>query len=37
VVLEKTAKKSEAKLSYERALALDPTLKPAKDALAALR
>ncbi len=37
VVLEKSGRKSDAKASYERALALDPQLKPAKDALAALR
>ena len=37
MVLEKSGKKPDAKLSYERAVALDPQLKPAKDALAALR
>lgn len=37
MVLEKSGKKPDAKASYERALALDPQLKPAKDALAALR
>lgn len=37
VVLEKAGKKPDAKASYERAIALDPQFKPAKDALAALR
>lgn len=37
VVLEKSGRKPDAKVSYERALALDPQLKPAKDALTALR
>jgi tetratricopeptide (TPR) repeat protein len=37
MVLEKSGKKPGAKVSYERAVALDPQLKPAKDALAALR
>ncbi len=37
MILEKSGKKPDAKASYERALALDPQLKPAKDALAALR
>ena len=37
MVLEKVGKKPDAKASYERALALDPQLKQAKDALAALR
>ena len=37
MVLERSGKKPDAKASYERALALDPQLKPAKDALAALR
>ena len=37
MVLEKSGKKSDAKASYERAVVLDPQLKPAKDALAALR
>lgn len=37
MVLEKSGKKPDARASYERALSLDPQLKPAKDALAALR
>lgn len=37
IVLEKSGRRSDAKTSYARALALDPQLKPAKDALAALR
>lgn len=37
VVLEKSGKKPDARASYERAIALDPQFKPAKDALAALR
>ncbi len=36
-VLEKVGKKPDARAQYERAIALDPQLKPAKDALAALR
>jgi Tfp pilus assembly protein PilF len=37
MVLEKSGRKPDAKAAYERAVALDPQLKPAKDALAALR
>ena len=37
MTLEKQAKKPEARAQYERAIALDPQLKVAKDALAALR
>ncbi|MCE9601380.1 MAG: tetratricopeptide repeat protein [Gemmatimonadetes bacterium] len=37
MVLEKSGKKPDARAAYERAVALDPQLKPAKDALAALR
>ena len=37
MVLEESGKKPDAKAAHERALALDPQLKPAKDALAALR
>lgn len=37
LVLETSGRKNDAKASYERALALDPQLRPAKDALAALR
>jgi Tfp pilus assembly protein PilF len=37
MVLEKQGRKPDAKAQYERALALDPQLKPAKDALAAMR
>lgn len=37
VVLEKSGRKPDAKASYERAIAIDPQFKPAKDALAALR
>ena len=36
-VLERAGKKPEARAQYERAVALDPQLKPAKDALEALR
>lgn len=37
MILEKQSKRSDAKAQYERALVLDPQLKVAKDALAALR
>ncbi len=37
MVLEKSGRKPEAKESYERAIALDPNLQAAKDALAAMR
>ncbi len=37
LLLERSEKKLDAKASYERALALDPQFKQAKDALAALR
>lgn len=37
MVLEKSGRTPDARAAYERALALDPQLKPAKDALAALR
>lgn len=37
MVLEKQGKKPDAKAQYERALVLDPQLKVAKDALAAMR
>lgn len=36
-VLEKAGRKPDARAQYERAIALDPQLKSAKDALAALR
>lgn len=37
MLLERSGRKPEARANYERAIALDPTLQPAKDALAALR
>lgn len=37
MILEKTGRKPEARAEYEAALTLDPTLKVAKDALAALK